>query len=94
MIVKSQVLMLSEVSVAVHVTAIVSPAEKVEPEAGLQIFVRIPTSSIADAAKVATAPAALVATRSWLSGHVMLGRCLSMYEPAAAFTSQALVLQA
>lgn len=65
--------MLSEVSVAVHVTAIVSPTEKVEPEAGLQIFVAIPTSSIADASKVATAPAALVAIRSWSSGALTQG---------------------
>src|SRR3989442_648405 len=62
--------MLAWLSVAVHVT-VVAPNGKVDPLAGVQLVATGPSSvSVADAVKVNTAPAALVASTVAFAGTV------------------------
>jgi hypothetical protein len=68
---------LPSVSLAAHAT-VVLPSGKVEPEAGTHVTGRLPlTTSSEVAANVAMAPAALVASRSRLSGSVSTGPVVS-----------------
>ena len=77
MIVKEALPVLPAASVAEQVTVVV-PIGKVEPEAGEQVGIIEPsTTSIADAVKVTTAPAALVASLVIFPGTVTTGGVVS-----------------
>src|SRR5882672_8910931 len=69
--------MLAWLSVAVHVT-VVGPTGNVAPLAGVQFAATLPSSrSVAEAVKVNTAPAALVASTVALAGTVRTGPVVS-----------------
>src|SRR3989442_10443169 len=75
--VKVLVPMLAWLSVAVHVT-VVAPNGKVAPLAGVQLTATLPSSrSVAEAVKVNTAPAALVASTVAFAGTVTTGPVVS-----------------
>ena len=59
-------------SVTVQVTPVV-PIGKVEPDAGVQLVMRVPQLSLAVGAKLAAAPLLLVAVAVWLLGQVRVG---------------------
>jgi hypothetical protein len=68
---------LPRVSVAEHATVVV-PSGKVEPEAGVQVTGREPsTMSVAVAVKVTTLPEELVASSVMLDGSVRTGAVVS-----------------
>src|SRR3989454_107598 len=69
---------LAWLSVAVHVT-VVAPNWKVDPLAGVQLVATAPSSvSVAEAVKVNTAPAALVASTVAFAGTVTTGPVVSL----------------
>ena len=69
--------LLPRVSVAEQLT-VVAPKWKVDPLAGVQLTVRLPsTRSVADAEYVKVAPAALVASTVAFGGTVMVGAVVS-----------------
>ena len=75
--VKLSVPVLPASSVAEQMTVVV-PSAKVEPEAGSQVVVTEPsTASLAEAVKVAVAPAAEVASLVMLPGTVTAGAVVS-----------------
>src|SRR2546422_4363482 len=75
--VKVLVPMLAWLSVAVHVT-VVGPNGNVDPLAGVQFAATLPSSrSVAEAVKVNTAPAALVASTVAFAGTVTTGPVVS-----------------
>src|SRR2546426_11635179 len=70
--------MLAWLSVAVHVT-VVGPNGNVDPLAGVQFAATLPSSrSVAEAVKVNTAPAALVASTLAFAGTVTTGPVVSV----------------
>src|SRR5216684_3804898 len=76
---KLPVLVLPAGSLAVQVT-VVTPAGNVDPEAGLQLMVKVAVSlsgSVAETAYVTTAPLALVATAVMFAGRLRVGAVLS-----------------
>src|SRR6266850_2144422 len=76
--VNDAVLWLPCASVAVHVT-VVAPTGNVDPLAGVQVVATAPSSvSVADAVKVKTAPAALVASTVAFAGTVTTGPVVSV----------------
>jgi hypothetical protein len=82
-IVKLQLAVLFEVSVAVQVT-VVTPTGKTEPEVTTTLFWFLQTTlwmaqlSLAVGAKVAFAPLGQVGSSVWLAGQVIAGGCVSL----------------
>src|SRR5260370_6574353 len=85
---------------------VVTPAGNVDPEAGLQLMVRVEVAlsgSVAETAYVTTAPLALVATAVMLAGRLRVGAVLSSTTtvavavpvfPAASVGAQGVVVVA